>query len=202
MNTFGYLPVHSNHPNFIIKNIPKSLFIRIRRICSKFSDYLYFSRLFIFQLMSRGYSFNKLRSISNTVANINRDELIPYKEKNNNFIKNKIYFCFQFDKNVSNIKQIILKSWENTIKTHPIFKNLELVVINSMQQNLSSILLHNFRFPKSNLYNFIKCENANCKTCFYASSDQFLNLNNFFLPFNNVSNCKSTNSIYIILCEL
>ena len=32
-NTFSYLKIESNHPQFVFNNIPKSLFIRIRRIC-------------------------------------------------------------------------------------------------------------------------------------------------------------------------
>ena len=39
-NTFSYLFTDSNHPNYITNNIPKSLFIRIRRICSNFYDYV------------------------------------------------------------------------------------------------------------------------------------------------------------------
>ena len=59
-NTFSYLITSSNYPKFIFKNIVKSLFIRIRRICSDFSDYLYFSRLLTFQLQKRGYSNNEI----------------------------------------------------------------------------------------------------------------------------------------------
>ena len=46
-NTFSYLKVDSNHPSYIIKNIPKSLFIRIKRICSNHIDYLFFTRKLI-----------------------------------------------------------------------------------------------------------------------------------------------------------
>ena len=53
--TFSYLLYSSNHPKFIFKNIPKSLFIRIRRICSSFSDYLFFGSKLITQLNSRSY---------------------------------------------------------------------------------------------------------------------------------------------------
>ena len=38
-NTFSYLLTNSNHPEFIFNNIPKSLFIRIRRICDSLIDY-------------------------------------------------------------------------------------------------------------------------------------------------------------------
>lgn len=39
-HSFQYLFHTSNHPEFIFKNIPKSLFIRLRRICSYYADYL------------------------------------------------------------------------------------------------------------------------------------------------------------------
>ena len=50
-NTFSYLRVDSNQQNFIFKNIPKSLFIRIRRICTNDIDYYFFTRKLIFQLL-------------------------------------------------------------------------------------------------------------------------------------------------------
>jgi hypothetical protein len=42
-NTFSFLLTSSNHPNHIFKNIPKSLFIRIRRNNTRLSNYLNFS---------------------------------------------------------------------------------------------------------------------------------------------------------------
>jgi len=39
-NNFQYLFHTSNHPDFIFKNIPKSLFIRLRRSNSDLSNFL------------------------------------------------------------------------------------------------------------------------------------------------------------------
>ena len=80
-NTFQYLFYNSNHPNHIFSNIPKSLFIRIRRICSDYTDYLYYSRRLIVQLLKRGYKFENLLKISLEIGNIDRNKLIPYKDK-------------------------------------------------------------------------------------------------------------------------
>jgi hypothetical protein len=85
-NTFSYLHTNSNHPNFIFKNIPKSLFIRIRRICTKYTDYLYYTRKLIVQLLNRGYNFSKLLSLAFSIGNIDRKDLLPYKQ-NKYFIK-------------------------------------------------------------------------------------------------------------------
>ncbi len=54
-NTFSYLLTSSNHPSFITKNLPKGIFIRIRRICSNIIDYLYFSTNIALQLKTRNY---------------------------------------------------------------------------------------------------------------------------------------------------
>ena len=44
-NTFCYVPTSSNHPSSIFLAIPKSVLLRPRRICSYFSDFLYYARL-------------------------------------------------------------------------------------------------------------------------------------------------------------
>jgi hypothetical protein len=54
-NNFSYLLATSNHPKLIFNNIPVSLFIRIRRICTNFHDYLFFASLLVMQLVKRGY---------------------------------------------------------------------------------------------------------------------------------------------------
>ena len=80
-NTFSYLLYTSNHPFKIKQNIPKSLFIRIRRICSSYIDYLHFSFLLIRQLVTRGYDFKHLLKTCHLIANIDRNSLLPYKSK-------------------------------------------------------------------------------------------------------------------------
>ena len=80
-NTFSYLRVDSNHPNFIFKNIPKSLFIRIRRICSNDIDYYFFTRKLILQLLSRGYDYKNLVSIQLSIGNLPRKSFLDYKIK-------------------------------------------------------------------------------------------------------------------------
>ncbi len=62
-NTFSYLLSSSNHPNQTFKNIPVSLFIRIRRICSNYHDYLFYSSLLVTQLAKRGYNFKLVNQI-------------------------------------------------------------------------------------------------------------------------------------------
>jgi hypothetical protein len=204
-NTFSYLLNGSNHPEYIYDNIPKSIFIRIRRICSSFLDYLYFSTLITKQLVLRGYSFNTLRKISNTVGKIERNSLIPYKSKNDsNTYTNNDYILFKlpFDLNFKHDKDKLFKLKNIYIKNKN-FEGMKIRFFNSMQSNLSSLLIHNFRFPKIVSYKNKKCEMLNCETCNFICTDSFIFLKNGFLfPINCNGDCNSTMAIYIIRCTL
>jgi hypothetical protein len=93
-NTFSYLLDSSNHPRFIFKNLPKSLFIRLRRNCSLFSDFIKFSEIITNQLVERGYSLVQINKVFNMVAFLDRNKLLQYRERNVKKISNHIDpFC-------------------------------------------------------------------------------------------------------------
>lgn len=200
-NTFSFLLFSSNHPSSIKSNIPKSLFIRLRRINSKYSDFLFYARKLIRQLVNRGYDFKQLIKISNMVSNINRNDILPYKEKNLNFDKDIIYFKFPFDMNISEIK-LSFNSAFNSISDTDFIKNSEFRVINSMQTNLNSLFVHEIRLFGLKKYRFINCLNSSCSICFYSNNNHYLELNNFYLPIQSLSTCNSVSVIYIIRCKL
>ena len=56
-NTFSYLLTSSNHPQHIFDNIPKSIFLRVKKNCSYELDYFYFSTIIMKQLLSCGYEY-------------------------------------------------------------------------------------------------------------------------------------------------
>ena len=77
-NTFQYLFHTSNHPDFIFKNIPKSLFIRLRRSNSDLSNFLSESRTLISNLVNRGYNLNDLLRFKLIFCDIPRNSIIPF----------------------------------------------------------------------------------------------------------------------------
>ena len=200
-NTFSYLLSTSNHPNFIFNNIPKSLFIRIRRICSFYSDFLFFSRRLVSQLVNRGYNKYKILKVFRMVSNLDRNSLIPYKPKKEFSVTGKIFFTFPFELNTQNIK-VAYNSAFNSISSSKALENTQFRLINNMQSNLSSLFVHDFKLfsPKSHFYS--KCNVKTCTPCAYANSSTFLKLNDFILPIMSNSNCKSKNILYIINCKL
>ncbi|RMZ95123.1 hypothetical protein BpHYR1_042245, partial [Brachionus plicatilis] len=83
-NCQPYLLTSSNHPSHIFDNIPTSLFIRIRRICSSLIDYLSNSRNLLIHLLKKGYSYKKISGIARQVGELDRSALLPYKNKEKN----------------------------------------------------------------------------------------------------------------------
>jgi len=79
-NTFSYLLFSSNHPAFILKNIPKSLIFRIRRICSNTKDFFFHTTVLFKNLLGRNYDSKKILPLIRSFSKIDRKELIPYKQ--------------------------------------------------------------------------------------------------------------------------
>ena len=56
-----YLNTSSCHPSYVLKNIPKGQFIRLRRICSRKSDYLLNSEILCKKFIERGFHEKELK---------------------------------------------------------------------------------------------------------------------------------------------
>ena len=198
-NTFSYLLPSSNHPLHIFKNIPKSLFIRIRRICTSYIDYLFHSRNLFVQLLKRNYNPKDISIVSHIVDNMNRDSLIAYKSKENSFNNNNnLFFFSKFDNSLPVFKQLICSS-SNSIFSN---QNIFIKYISIIQNNLGSILIHNKKLN----YNSNKCVTSpcninKCNSCKFVNSSKFIKINNFIIPILCSSSCLSNNIVYIIICN-
>ena len=201
--SFSYLFTNSNHAGSIFKNIPLSLFINIKRTCSKFSDFLFICNDLINRLEKRGYDLYTLHKIKNTVSKMDRLELINYKDKKDFTISAKeIVLSFEFDLNLLNINKIFNNCIKNIYNDN--FYNFVFKKCNKFLPNISSLLIHNIYSYNyhPNSCKYYNCNNLNCKICSFSLNYKYLLLNNnFYLPIFNNSNCKSSHFIYIILCE-
>ena len=204
-NPLSYLLPISNHPDFIFDNIPKSLFIRIRRICSNYSDFLFHSRKLCINLIKRGYDPNKVFRLCKIVSNYNRDNLIRYKEKQNLFsinLKKNFLLSSKYDFNYPFFKKDSIDSFNNSTLSSN-FKDKKLSITNSINNNIFSLLIHDFKINTSKKFFSKKCNLPNCNTCLFTFDTYFLKLtNNFILPIKSNSNCISSNIVYIIKCNL
>ena len=201
-NTFSYLLHTSNHPMFIFRNIPKSIFIRIRRTCSNFIDYLLFSSKTIDQLVSRGYVKNEVQKISRSVAVIDRKKLLPYKEKTNIIGGKSLIFSFPYETNVTKIKTSFYSAF-NSISQKDYLLDKKFLLINSMQQNLHSLFVHEQKLLRTVNFRYEKCSQNTCSLCAFSNNKSFILIKEkFYLPIMANSNCQSKNIIYILTCKL
>ena len=70
----------------------------MRRICSCFIDFLYFSNLLYVQLLKRNYNAKILNGIIRSVSKIERDNLLPYKKNQNSIdFNNSFKLFFKYD---------------------------------------------------------------------------------------------------------
>jgi hypothetical protein len=201
-NTFSYLLTTSNHPNHIFNNIPKSLFIRIRRICDSIIDYNYYSRELIFRLNERGYDYKKICSLAHTIGEIDRTALLPYKLKKKTFYeKNSFIFGIKFNKSTIKEKNLIIDTFDEIKSNYKWLSDYKLNIYNFMSNSLNSIFVHNNKIDRN--YQTYKCNTINCKTCNFINYNSYIMLKNgFILPIMSNSNCLSTKVVYIIRCIL
>jgi predicted GIY-YIG superfamily endonuclease len=201
-NTFSYLLKSSNHPSHIFKNIPFGLFYSIRRTCSDLSNYLYNSRKVFQNLLKRGYDYKLLSKTSNTIALMNRKDLIPYKTNKNHFnTTNNLFIKLPFEANLNDRNIDLQESFLNCIKNNEKLNNFNLKILYSKQYSLKDLFINHFKLS-INSYSFKKCFYKNCLLCFFSIKESFLYLNNFPLFCFKNSTCYSKNCIYIIKCKL
>ena len=78
-----YLSTSSCHSSYVLKNIPKGQFIRLRRICSRKSDYLLKSEILCKRFIERGFHEKELKKTIKQVAKMDRNELVRDRIREN-----------------------------------------------------------------------------------------------------------------------
>ena len=205
-NTFAYLKTNSNHPSFVFENIPRCLFTRIKRICTKLVDYFYHSRLIYTQLIQQGYDSFRLKKLIYIIANLNRNDLIEYKNKTrSNFIDNRL-FVFKLTYNNSlDSKSLIKKALQDAIEINN-FPNIQLKSIYGVSNNIRDIFIHGKTFAKSCNYNSYKCENNNCECCSFINTQfkkgRIKSPTGLDVPILCNNNCEASECIYILFCTI
>ena len=79
-----YLNPKSCHPDYMIRNIPKSQFLRFRKICSNTSDYIKKSNEYSNFFIKQGYNNFKVKMLVKDVLAKTRDKLLTQNKKDQN----------------------------------------------------------------------------------------------------------------------
>jgi hypothetical protein len=199
-NTFQYLHINSNHPKYIFKNIPKSLFLKVRRICSEDVDYFFHARNLLGQLLKRGYDFDFLLKILCQIGRLDRKSLIAYRDKGNNIDQYSIRLCMGFDHNYLDLKKDTFLNFVSISEQFEWLKSFKLTFTNSILPNFKKLFIDNFHFNFNQNFFTRNCNSSKCIICKFILKDSYLKLKNFILPLKCNSNCKSLGIVYVIKC--
>ena len=164
--------------------------IRIKRICSDYIDYLYYSRILLIQLLSRGYKFEYLNKAIKYIGKLDRQSLIQYKNKDqSDLFKNKIIISMKYDQNYSNIKKLLYSSWnKNDNKNNEIHTDINLnnknkkslFISSGINTNLKRLLVFNAKLNRNLNYKSEPCKKSSCTICPFMETTNFFRFNNEF----------------------
>ena len=163
-----YLLLSSFHPKHYIQNIPYSLALRIRRICSRECDFQVRANKLSKQLQSRGYSITSITSAISKANAAQRKELLKYKTKLSQI--DRIPFVVTYHPDMPKIHKILEQHWpkiESSSKLKRIFPEKPLLAYRrpkSLKDILVRAKLNSQANPNTVWYSG-PCNTSRCQTC-------------------------------------
>jgi hypothetical protein len=103
---YQYLPATSCHPNSVKRVIPYGLGVRVKRICSSDKDYKARRNEIKTHLQNRGYRSSLIEEQLQKVDELNREDLLQYKDRKEN---DRVPLIFTYSKALPNIHAILRK---------------------------------------------------------------------------------------------
>ena len=110
----GYIHSKSYHPKSQIKNIPYGQALRAKRISTEKHDLQLALEKMKKNFISRGYKLKDIEDQFVRIDDVNRKELLEYKEKKS---ENKLKFITTFNRNLPKLQETIGKNW-NILQTN------------------------------------------------------------------------------------
>ena len=204
-----YLLPSSCHPGHITQNIPYSLALRLKRICSDNLDFLAHLDILQEKLLGRGYKQNFIVKAFEKVSNLPRATALIKTEKNP--VK-RVVLSLQFDPRLPNISNILFRFWKVMIQNPHLKRTFPdpPMICWSRPKNLRDFLIKAQLPPviterrSSRVKNGFSHCGRNCKMC--HNSPRFCKSvintkTNEIFPILSTLDCTSKNVIYLITCR-
>ena len=204
-----YLSPASCHPGHITKNIPYSIALSIKRVCSKDEDCQIRLEQMRQDLLSRSYPPKILDGAIKRVNKIDRLEAIKRVTR---IKEDTTVLVTTFHPLMPSVSNIIKKHWkvmvDNSTEMKNVFKKPSIVAY-MRPKNLKDMLVRSKLPPKrpSRVINqgFGKCDSPFCTTHAFAprgiTKKHVCNYTNVTYDIKSPINCKTRNVIYKITCE-
>ena len=142
-DTHQYLLPSSCHPKYCSRNVPYSLALRIRRICSNPDTFESTATELSDQLRRRGYNIQSISTATSKARSQRRDDLLRYKPKPEPS-GTLIPFVLTYHPELPKVKEIVNKHWpiiESSKRLNKIFPQKPIMAYRR-PKSLRDILVH------------------------------------------------------------
>lgn len=200
-----YLLPSSCHPRHCCRNIPYSLALRVRRICSQDSDFKIRTTELSQHLHSRGYKSNGINDAISRANAVHRETLLTNKPTLKS--TEKIPFVLTYHPDLPDIRDILDHHWttiESSTKLNKMFPE-QPVVAYRRPKSLRDILVRaKLRSSDNDPPGLSQpCKTSRCQTCKTMSPTQtFKSCSGAMSSVKGTHNCKTANAVYLITCNI
>lgn len=206
-DTHQYLLPSSCHPKHICKNIPYSMALRIRRICSDTATFEARARELACQLRGRGYKQNDIDAAIEKVKDLDRTSLLSYTTKEDTTAQ-RVPFVVTFHPDLPPIRNIIDKHWPTIESSERLAKMFpqKPVVAYRRPKSLRDLLVRAKLKPstRDQPYGLSKaCNKPRCQTCkmMPTAAQVVQHTSGARVSIRCNATCKSSNLVYVISCS-
>ena len=200
-----YLNATSCHPEHMIKNIPKSQFLRLRKLCSDTTDYLSKSNKYIQFFVSRGYDYSYLKSLSKDMLSLSQKELLT-RQPTKKHSDSKSILVTTWHPALKSLKSILDRSYtiiENDSYLRKIFPQKPIIAYRKMKSIKNYIVRTDINKKEtSTALPTLPCNK--CKICKIINTDQHIKneYNGTSFKITSGGNCRTKNIIYVARCKI
>ncbi len=201
-DSHSYLNFESCHPMHNKVSIPYSQFLRVRRVCHRWVDFIINAVMLLNHLLLRGYPRDIVDNALFKVCIMTQKQALKEKETDINDEVKSLFFTNP------NFKSIVQKHWpilDRSSGTRPLI-DCNLVFGYSRPQNICDIITRAKLPPLTVEPDNIprkKCKRRNCRHCPNIDLSGFVINNQNKRTFKCVpkANCQTDNLIYLLTCK-
>ena len=205
-DSHSYLDFGSCHPQNTKKSIPYSQFLRIRRNCTSWIDFVKSALQMYHHFTVRGYPIDLLKESLLKVSTESQYDLINTNQ--NTFTEKQFYCITEFNPSNPEISLIIRKAWAflDRSSSTRFLVDIPLIFGNRKPKNISDLIIRSDIKTMERIKRFPpKCRNpAKCRHCPKINRTGFIKSSSTSREYKipRRVTCNSKNLIYCIECKL
>ena len=203
-----YLLPNSCHPKSTTLAIPKSLGLRIVRICSDKDTRNIRLEEMKQRLLQRGYQEKNIDSAIQKAKQVPRKAALKRKQASTK--TTQPVFATTFDPRLPSLSSLQARHWRSMVSNNKylaeVFKTPPMTGYRR-QPNIRSHIIRaavakpRGRYPVRKINGMKKCNKTNCTSCPYIREGKEITINGKKWNISNQINCNTYNIVYAIICK-